>query len=114
MLNDSQKAIGKGKGMDFDDEDQGPRRSKWLKNACNETLKALAAPDDWEQGPERTTKGSGRGPSGTANYGKHTAARARHTAGDAMIQFVRKSGTAQGEAGKKIGKKKWYRIMKKP
>jgi hypothetical protein len=40
------------------------------------------------------------------------SARATHC-GDAMM-FVRKSGTAQGEADKKIGKKNWYRIMKKP
>jgi hypothetical protein len=43
---------------------------------------------------------------------RRSGARATHC-GDATM-FVRKSGTAQGEAGKKIGLKKWYRIVKKP
>ena len=40
--------------------------------------------------------------------------RARNTLRHNATMFVRNSGTAQGEAGKKIGKKKWYRIMKSP
>ena len=40
--------------------------------------------------------------------------RARNTLRHNATMFVRNSGTAQGEAGKKIGKKKWYRILRKP
>ena len=45
--------------------------------------------------------------------GAARAQRARNTL-RRCDDVLRKSGTAQGEAGKKIGKKKWYRIMKKP